>query len=359
LLLEQPYDGVFGFVMWLFTILVLARLLTLSFRIFLRIATDTGNRYLAGGKFRHYWEGGTRLFPLGQRCLEATVYVSALSLCLMEIRPIARLVEHFAPVAKDTRPWTTRIIICIGILFLTRVLIELFQVLLAEGFGLYKDSGLVDQKKQTLVPLLNSVSQYVFYFGAALLILDVLGVNTTPFLAVAGFLGLAVGLGAQNLVTDIVSGFFILFESQFLVGDYVRIGDAAGKVEAVGIRVTQIRDEQGKVHIIPNGQIKGVISYSKGYVNAVIDYKISSGTNLADIFRAMTEAGYRLRQEHHEVIADTQIHGLIELNTSDMTIRAVTKVKAGTHGSMQNEYRRILKEVLDEQTAAHRPAMAA
>jgi small conductance mechanosensitive channel len=349
LLLEQPFDGVFGLVMRVFTFLALARLLTLSSRILLRIITDAGDRYLAGAKFQHYWQAITRLFPLGERCFDAAVYVTAASLCLIEFHALATIVQRFSP----------RIVECIGILFLTRVLIELFQVLLGEAFGLYSDDGLIDQKKQTLAPLLNSVSQYVFYSGAALLILDVLGVNTTPFLAVAGFLGLAVGLGAQTLVSDVVSGFFILFESQFLVGDYVRIGDAAGRVEAVGIRVTQIRDEQGKLHIIPNGQIKGVISYSKGYVNAVVDLKVPSGTNLEEIFRAMAESGRRLRQEHHEVITDTQIHGLIELNTSDMTVRAVTKVKPGTHGVMQNEYRRILKEVLDQQAAADRPSLAA
>src|SRR5262249_39957301 len=238
-------------------------------------------------------------------------------------------------------------------------LIELFQVLLAEAFGLYKSAGAVDQKKQTLVPLLNSVSQYVFYFGSALLIMEMLWIPTTPFLAGAGILGLAVGLGAQNLVTDVVSGFFILFENQFLVGDYIKVGDAAGRVEAVGIRVTHIRDEQGKLHIIPNGQIKGVVSYSKLYVNALVDLKVPSGTNLEEIFRAMAEAGRRLRQKHHEVLSDTQIQGLIELNTSDMTIRAVTKVKPGAHAAMQNEYRRVLKEVLDQNAAGTTPSKPA
>jgi small conductance mechanosensitive channel len=349
LLLEQPYDGVFGFIVRVFTFLVLARLLTLSSHILIRVASDAGDRYLSDGKLKHYWESVTRLFPLGQRCFDSVAYVFVALLCLREL----------APAREFARFYGLRIIACIGILFLTRVAIELFQVLLAEAFGLNNDDGPIDQKKLTLAPLLNSVSQYVLYFGAALWILDVIGINTTPFLAVAGFLGLAVGLGAQNLVSDLVSGFFILFENQFLVGDYIRVGDAAGRVEAVGIRVTQIRDEQGKLHIIPNGQIKGIISYSKGYVNAVVDLKVSSGTNLEEIFRAMAEAGRRLRQKHHEVIADTQIHGLIELNTSDMTIRAVTKLKPGTHGAMQNEYRRILKEVMDQNNAVNRPAMAA
>src|SRR5205807_5871660 len=136
---------------------------------------------------------------------------------------------------------------------------------------LYREDDAADQKARTLVPLLSSISQYVFYFGSALAMLKELGLESyvTPILAGAGILGLGVGLGAQSLVTDVVSGFFILFESQYLVGDFVEIGGAAGTVEAVGIRVTEIRDSYGKLHIIPNGQIKNVVNYSKSYVNAV------------------------------------------------------------------------------------------
>jgi small conductance mechanosensitive channel len=149
-------------------------------------------------------------------------------------------------------------------------------------------------------------------------------------------------------VNDVVSGFFILFESQYLVGDYVQIGDACGIVEAVGIRSTQIRDAQGKLYIIPNGQIKGIVSFSKGYVNAVVDVKVPAGEDLERVFRAMSEAGKRLRLAHKEVLADTVIQGLVELGTSEMTVRAVTKVYPGRHVVMQNEYRRVLKQIFDE-----------
>jgi small conductance mechanosensitive channel len=189
----------------------------------------------------------------------------------------------------------------------------------------------------------------VHYFGSVLTLLGVQGVDTRPLLAGAGILGLAVGLGAQNLVTDVVSGFFILFENQYLVGDVIKIGDATGTVEEVGIRVTQVRDEYGKLHIIPNGQIKGVVSYSKGYVNAVVDVKLPSGRSLESVFRAMAEAGRRLRLRRPEVLAETEVRGLVEFGTSEMVVRAVTKVKPGTHHLMQNEYRRLLKEVLDQE----------
>src|SRR5262249_40689577 len=237
--------------------------------------------------------------------------------------------------------------------------IELLQVLLNEAFGLYKPEREVDQKGRTLVPLLHSMSQYVLYFGSGVVMLGVLGVDTRPILAGAGILGLAVGLGAHSLLTDVVSGFFILFENQFLVGDYVKIGEAAGTVEEVGMRVTKVRDGQGKLHIIPNGQIKGVVSYSKGYVNAVVDVQLPSGGDLEGQFRAMKEAGRRLREARPEVLGDTEIHGLVEWSHADMTVRAVTKVRPGTHGAMQSEYRRLLKQVLDEGQQVARPSLAA
>jgi small conductance mechanosensitive channel len=341
-------DNAFGFVVRIVGTLALARLLALSCRATTHIIADYGTKHLSRSPFERYWERVTRLFPFGERCFDAAAYVWA----------AAHIVQEFAFIAVVAHKGHA-IVQCIGIFFCTRVFIELLQVLLNEAFGLYKEGREVDQKGRTLVPLLHSICQYVLYFGSCVIMLGVLEVPTEPFLAGVGILGLAVGLGAQSLVTDVVSGFFILFENQFLVGDYVKVGDAAGLVEEVGMRVTKIRDDNGKLHIIPNGQIKGVVSYSKGYVNAVVDVKMPAGSDLEGLFRAMKEAGKRLRAERREVLADTEIHGLVEWSTSDMTIRAVTKVRPGAHGAMQNEYRRCLKQVFDEKQAAPRVAQAA
>jgi small conductance mechanosensitive channel len=329
---------ILGFLLRMFTILVLARLLILSCRVLLQTSANLGDRYLGRGAFRHYWERVRRLFPFGERCLETAVYVTAASLAVRAL--------HFIAAMADFGP---KLVQCIGIFFTTRVLIELSQVLLCEAFGQFRDEENSEQKGRTLVPLLQSVSQYVLYFGSAMVMLDVLGIDTRPIMAGAGIVGLAVGLGAQSLVTDVVSGFFILFENQYLVGDFVEVDKASGVVEAVGIRVTQIRDGQGKLHIIPNGAIKGVVSYSKGYVNAVVDLQVPAGSDLEKTFQALAEAGRRLRQTHREILADTQIQGLVEFGTSEMTVRAVTKVRPGSHLTMQNEYRRLLKEVLDQE----------
>jgi small-conductance mechanosensitive channel len=343
-------NPIYEHLLQMLTILVVARLAALHSRVLSRSLADLGDRQLAGGSFRRYWERMPPLFAFGERCFEAAIYVAALWLCARGFARTQEFANFYGP----------KVMRCIGIFFATRVLIELLQVLLGEIFGLYAEEESVDQKKRTLAPLLYSISQYVLYFGSVLVMLQELGENIMPILAGAGILGLAVGLGAQSLVTDVVSGFFILFENQYLVGDYVQIGDASGIVEAVGIRVTHIRDGQGKLYIIPNGQIKGVVSYSKGYVNAVVDLRVPSGSDLESTFRAMAEAGRRLRQAHREVLADTHIHGLIDFTTTDMTVRAVTKVRPGAHAAMQNEYRRLLKQVLDQNAAgAVRPAAAA
>jgi small conductance mechanosensitive channel len=125
-----------------------------------------------------------------------------------------------------------------------------------------------------------------------------------------------------------------------------------GRVEAINIRSTQIRDESGKLVIIPNGQIKTVVNFSKEFVNAVVDIKVSTSANLDTVMRDMLEAGKRMKARRSDVMADTVIKGLVDLTPNDMVIRAVTKVQPGTHLTMQQEYRRILKEVFDESARA-------
>lgn len=319
----------------LMTIVLVAHLLAVGFRVIAQPLTDVGNRRFSSGPLRHYWERLARLIPLGQRCFEAAAYITAATFAVEELDFIQAVAEY-----------GPRIVRCIGIFFLARVIVEFLQVLLYESFGLFADGPTVDPKHQTLVPLLHSGLQYVVYFGALVMMLSALGVDTAPILAGAGIVGLAVGLGAQNLVSDMVSGLFILFESQFLVGDVVEIGSAKGTVEAIAVRHTEVRDDQGRLHLIPNGQIKEVINSSKGFVNAVIDLKIPLGSDVEATMRSMNEAGKQLRQTRREVLSDTVVQGVIELNLKDVTIRATTRVRPGTQKPVEMEYRRLLERLI-------------
>ena len=160
--------------------------------------------------------------------------------------------------------------------------------------------------------------------------LGVLGVDTTPILAGAGILGLAGGLGAQSLVTDVVSGFFILFENQYLVGDYHPDRRRRRPRRGRQHPPTQIRDEQGQLHIIPNGQIKNVINFSKGYVNAAVDVKLPSSPNLEAVFRTHDRSRPPAPPAPQGSPRRHRLKGLVDLTPSDMVVRAVTQVQPGT-----------------------------
>jgi len=337
-----------GLVLSIMSYFMVARLLTLACRTLFHVFANIGNRHLEKGQFHRYWERIVRLFPFGEKCFEAAIWIYAATLCASALHFIAFVANYGNGIVQ-----------CIGIFFVTRVIIEFLHVFINQAFGMYEEDRVEDQKGQTLVPLLESLTQYAVYFGSVLTMLHVFKIDTTPILAGAGVVGLAVGLGAQNFVADVVAGFFILFENQFLVGDIVQVGDATGRVEAINIRHTQIRDEAGKLYIIPNGQIKTVVNFSKGYVNAVVDIKVPTSSNLDSVMRDMSEAGRRLRERRREVMAETVIKGLVDLTPGDMTIRSVTKVQPGTHLAMQQEYRKILKEVFDESARTTLKALSA
>ncbi|MBI2264606.1 MAG: mechanosensitive ion channel family protein [Armatimonadetes bacterium] len=142
----------------------------------------------------------------------------------------------------------------------------------------FNETSIVPSSKADTVSfLLRSMARYILGFLAIALILVQLGINLTPILASAGVLSLAVALGAQTLVKDLVTGLFILFEDQFNVGDYVETAGASGIVESVGFRITRIRDSSGKLYIIPNGSIIQVVNHSKGLALVAVDIPIKIG----------------------------------------------------------------------------------
>ena len=345
--LGQTAQPAIFFTLRLITVVILARLLILAGRMLMGPIGELGDRRLQQTFLYHYWERLARLLPLGERCFEAAVYVTAATLCVQQFT--------FIPMVAD---WGPAIVKCIGIFFGTRVIAELMQVLLYELFGLNGEASTRDPKRQTLVPLLYSGCQYLLYFGAGVAILDQLGAETQPILAGAGILGLACGLGAQSLITDVVSGLFILFENQYLVGDYVEIGTAKGVVESVAVRHTEIRDEQGKLHLIPNGQIKEVVNYSKGYINAVIDFRLPSGGDLQGLLRAMSVAATSIRARP-DVLADPEIQGIVEMTLAEMTIRATIKVRPGARTAVEAKFRELLQISLAESSGRQVARLAA
>ena len=295
------------------------------------------HRYAQNRGWLRYYDHLRPLVPTFRACLEYALWVALAALALLQLGPAGRLAV-----------WGPKLIQAIGIFFLSRVVIELgrFEI----GRRLLPAEGLDEmtrRRRSTMAPVVRSGFTYGVYFGTAVLILASLGFNPLPFLAGAGILGLVVGFGAQSLINDVVSGFFILFENTYLVGDVIEAGGGKGVVEAIEFRTTKIRDVDGRVHIIRNGDVKDVINYSKDYTLAVVPVDVVYDADLRSVFSILKEAGERFRAENPDALEDTAIDGITALGASSMTVRTSTRVKPGRQEAAAAALRLSIKEALD------------
>ena len=288
-------------------------------------------------RFRH-------LIPLLKRCLELIIYVITASLILRYSSPVSWLI-----------PYVNKAAGIITIYFLTRVALAAIDVgmsqLSRQTRGL---SELQQQRRATMIPLARSFSKYAIYLVSLVGVLGTLGVDPTPILAGAGIVGLAIGFGAQNLVEDIVSGLFVLFENYYLVGDYVAAGrmeerPVEGIVEAIELRTTRLRHPDGQVQIIRNGEIGSVVNYSKQYIYATVDIPLAYEEKLEVVYPIITDVGQQLKSDNPEMVLEpTKVEGLESLGKNLVLVRTITKVKPGQHLHIQRLLRKMLKDVFDQ-----------
>lgn len=208
------------------------------------------------------------------------------------------------------------------------------------------------QKKRsdTMMTLLRSASRYLIYFVALLLILRQFGFGQTinNLLVTAGIGSLAIGFGAQNLVKDLVTGFFIMFENQFSVGDYVKIDDVEGTVEATAIRVTYLRSLKGDQIIIPNGSISRVINYTRGCYSASITVSTAYEADTRAAMEIIDRAVKRYGEEHGELLEDMpSVTGVTALGESSVEIGVFCKVKPLQQWAVERGMRLAVKEEFD------------
>lgn len=202
-----------------------------------------------------------------------------------------------------------------------------------------------DKKSNTLSSLMKSIVRYTIYIIMAISILNVMDIPTQSILAAAGLGGLALGFGAQNLVKDVISGFFILFEDQYAVGDYVTIGSATGDVEDIGLRITKIRSFNGDLHIIPNGEIKTVINHSRGNSLAIIDIGVAYEEDSDKAINILKDIGERYYESNRDrVVEPPEVLGIISLGDSDVKIRMIVRTASLKHWSVEREIRKEVKE---------------
>jgi moderate conductance mechanosensitive channel len=203
-------------------------------------------------------------------------------------------------------------------------------------------------RAQTLQSLSKNIVGYVLIFIFFVTILQIFGIQVTAILAGAGIVGLAVGFGAQGLVSDVVTGFFILLEKQIDVGDYVSTGNFSGIVEEVGLRTTHIRGFDGTLHYVPNREITSVSNHSRGNMRALVDIGISYDDNIDKAMVVMQEVCDRIAREDDNIVEGPNVVGVQTLGASDVVLRIIGKTRNMEQWGVERKLRKALKEALDE-----------
>lgn len=204
------------------------------------------------------------------------------------------------------------------------------------------------RRAKTLGKLVGNIISYTVNFIVIMMVLNQFGFNLAPLLAGAGVIGLAIGFGAQSLVKDVITGFFIIFEDQFAVGDVVQIGTNKGTVEEIGIRVTRIRSWTGEMHIIPNGTIAQVTNFSVNNSLAVLDITIAYD---ADIDRAIAliketlQAGY---EGNENIVKEPEVLGVQTMSASDVVIRVIAECKPNAQSAVSRQMNALIKKAFDQ-----------
>ena len=203
------------------------------------------------------------------------------------------------------------------------------------------------QRAKTLGEVLKSVLKYSVYFiGITIIISTLFGGISFTFASISG---IAVGLGTQSLIKDLINGFFILFENQFGVGDYITVGNYNGIVKSIGIRTTVINDFTGDVHSIPNGSITAVTNHSRNDIKFIVDVTISSEENIQKVIDIIKITCDEFQIKNKGYIGETlEFIGITALELLSVTIRVSGKAKPLMQWQMERELRMAIKLALDK-----------
>ena len=199
-----------------------------------------------------------------------------------------------------------------------------------------------ERRAETLGSVLSNAARVLVIAFFLLMTLQEFGVNIGPLVAGAGVAGVALGFGAQSLVKDVISGFFLLMENQFGVGDIISVDDKhIGTVERMTLRITQLRDLEGRAHYVPNGSILRVVVLSKDFARALVEVEVGYDTDPDRAFGVLLEVGRRFHAERADLVLEPlEVKGVESFGNSGYTIRTLTKTAPGSQWEVQRELRR-------------------
>ncbi|PJJ63504.1 mechanosensitive ion channel family protein [Compostimonas suwonensis] len=209
----------------------------------------------------------------------------------------------------------------------------------------------VVQRTRTIGSVLNNVITWTIIVIALIMVLDTLGVSITALVASAGVIAAGLAFGAQNIVKDVLNGLFMVIEDQLGVGDVVDVGPATGVVEAVGIRITQVRDVNGTLWFVRNGEILRVGNMSQGWARVIIDLAVPYETDVEEVEAKLLKTAGELASSpkwRSTVLEKPEIWGLESISAEALVIRLVIKTRTTAKDEVARELRMRIKKSLDD-----------
>lgn len=247
--------------------------------------------------------------------------------------------------------WTAAVILIvqlIGVLIGYIIVRAIGSKVIHRAFNrMEKQRNMHPGRVKTLSKLAISIFTYILLFIVITITLGLFDLDIAPLIASAGIVGLAIGFGAQGLVSDVVTGFFILLEKQIDVEDYIAIAGIDGIVEEVGLRTTQVRSFDGTLHFVPNREISVVSNYSRGNMQAIVDIGIAYEENVDKAIAVIQGACNRVAEEQGIFKEGPDVVGVNALGASEVTIRIIAKTENMMQWAMQRELLKACKEDLD------------
>lgn len=249
---------------------------------------------------------------------------------------------HMGPATVTLARVTLIVVVAWVVVALLQRAIRAFRVRIAARL----DDHEAAKRAETLGRVFRYLVAVVVTLIAGTLVLGELGVSVAPILGAAGVVGLAVGFGAQTLVRDYFTGFFLLLENQIRQGDVVRLGEHAGLVEEMTLRYVQLRDYDGHVHVVPNGQITTVVNMSRGFAFAVVDVGVAYRESVDEVMAVMAEVGRELRAAPgfgERILDELEVAGVERWADSALVLRCRFKCRPLEQWNVRREFLRRLK----------------
>ncbi|RJR20048.1 MAG: mechanosensitive ion channel family protein [Nitrospiraceae bacterium] len=259
--------------------------------------------------------------------------------------------EYIKPLWGWTLTSGVRIIFILILALLALKVATIISTRLLTGFSERQKDAEFQKRTETLNSVVRYIMKVLILIIAAMMILREIGLDIGPVLAAAGVVGLAVGFGAQNLVQDVISGFFILLEDQIRVGDVVQIAGKGGLVEKVNLRMTILRDMSGNVHYVRNGKIDLVTNMTKEFSRYVFEIGVAYREDVDEVIKVIKQIDEDLRSDaeyRDNILEPIEILGLDQFADSAVVIKARYKTKPSEQWKTGREFNRRMKRKFDE-----------